>query len=62
MGCGQFCSFFVLLFKAHPKVKFIAECDNFPDCSKGKFGAYMILTALMMQLHQMKLNSVAIFT
>ena len=34
VGCGQFCRFFVSIFKNHPVVEFIAVCDKFPERSK----------------------------
>ena len=41
VGCGQFCKFFVPLFKAHPAVEFVAVTDKFPERCKEydeKFG------------------------
>ena len=31
VGCGQFCKYFVPLFRAHPAVEFVAVCDKFRD-------------------------------
>ena len=48
VGCGQFCKFFVPLFKAHPAVEFVAVTDKFPERCKEydeKFGVDSIKRA-----------------
>ena len=45
IGCGQFCRFFVPLFKVHPAVEFVAVCDKFRERAqefKETFGADML--------------------
>ena len=57
IGCGQFCRFFVPLFKAHPAAEYVAVCDKFRDRAetfKEEFGADRIFIPLTRLLHRMK--------
>lgn len=65
VGCGQFCKWFVPLFKEHPAVEFIAVCDKFSERSKDfaeKFGADKIYDSFDEMIASSEINSVAIFT
>lgn len=65
VGCGQFCQYFVPLFKAHPAVEFVAVCDKFPERAedfKQRFGADMIFKSFDDVIVSSEINTVAIFT
>lgn len=65
VGCGQFCQWFVPLFKAHPAVEFVAVCDKFRERAedfKERFGADMIFDSFDDVITSSKINAVAIFT
>lgn len=65
VGCGQFCRFFVPLFKAHPAVEFVAVCDRVPERSKEfaeTFGADRIFDTFEEMIASSEINAVAIFT
>ena len=65
VGCGQFCKFFVPLFKAHPAVEFVAVTDKFPERCKEydeKFGVDRIFDCYDVMLASGDINTVAIFS
>ena len=65
VGCGQFCKFFVPLFKAHPAVEFVAVTDKFPERCKEydeKFGVDRIFDCYDDMLASSDINTVAIFS
>ena len=65
IGCGQFCRFFVPLFKVHPAVEFVAVCDKFRERAeefKETFGADMLFDTFEEAIASKEINAVAIFT
>ncbi len=65
IGCGQFCRFFVPLFKAHPAVEYVAVCDKFRDRAekfKEEFGADRVFDSFDEAIASDEINAVAIFT
>lgn len=65
VGCGQFCRFFVPVFKAHPAVEYVAVCDKFRERAeefKETFGADRIFDTFEDAIASDKINAVAIFT
>lgn len=65
IGCGQFCRYFVPLFKAHPAVEFVAVCDKYPERAKQfkeEFGADKIFDSFEDAIASDEINAVAIFT
>ncbi|MBP5661672.1 MAG: Gfo/Idh/MocA family oxidoreductase [Clostridia bacterium] len=65
IGCGQFCRYFVPLFKAHPAVEFVAVCDKFPERAKQfkeEYGADRIFDSFDEAIASSEINAVAIFT
>lgn len=65
VGCGQFCKYFVPLFRAHPAVEFVAVCDKFRDRAedfKEKFNADKIFDTYEEMLASDEVNAIAIFS
>lgn len=65
VGCGQFCRFFVPVFKNHPAVEYVAVCDKFPERSKEfaqTFGADRIFDSFEEAVESDEINTIAIFT
>ena len=65
VGCGQFCSGFVPLFRDHPAVNYVAVCDKFPERAIGykeKFNANRIFDTFDDMIASDEINAVAIFT
>ena len=65
VGCGQFCSHFVTLFKEHPAVEYVAACDKFRERAerfKETYGMDAIFDTFEDVIASDEVNSVAIFT
>ncbi len=65
IGCGQFCNYFVPLFKAHPAVEFVGVCDKIPQRSAEymeKYKVDKIFDSFEDVLASDEINCVAIFS
>lgn len=65
IGCGQFCKYFVPVFKAHPAVEYVAVCDTFRERAedfKARFGADQIFDTYEDAIASDEINAIAIFT
>lgn len=65
VGCGQFCSRFVPLFRDHPAVEYVAVCDKFSERAekfKQEFHVNQIFDTFESMIASKTINAVAIFT
>ncbi len=65
VGCGQFCRYFVPLFKAHPAVEYVAITDKIPQRCKEydeKFHVDKIFDSFEQMIQSSEINTVAIFS